>query len=277
MPINAPIEYYKAEEKFRRAKSREEKIVCLEDMLRYLPSHKGTENLRAQLRRKLARLKSEKPKKIGRRCPFIIKKEGSARVCIVGVTNSGKSTLLNALTGVDVEIANYPYTTRQPRVGMMKYCDVCIQVVEIPSTFEPWHMNVLSTTDLILVVLDGEKNLELQKRKLNNILERAHINVRRLYVITKTERINLEKLKKDIWKNLGIIRVYTKSPGKPPDAKPIILKEGSTVKDVAKEIHKSLVKHFRFARVFGPSVRFDGTKVGLDHVLFDGDVVEIRA
>ena len=276
MPVNAPVEYYKAEEKFRSAKSREEKIACLEEMIRLLPKHKSSENVLAQLRKKLAKLKSEKHRKVGARPSVIIKKEGAGQVCLLGLTNSGKSTLLKTLTGVDVEIADYPYTTKKPQFGMMKYEDVWVQIVEIPSTFDPGVMSVVHGTDLIIVVLDGEKNLDEQKREINDILDERKVKTKRLYVVTK-KPIDLEKLKKKIWDNLGVIRVYTKTPGKNPEKKPIILKEGSTVEDVAKEVHKSFLDHFRFARVFGCSVKFNGARVGLDHVLHDKDVVEIRA
>ncbi len=276
MPVNAPIEYYKAEEKFNSAKTKEEKIACLEEMIRLLPKHKGTHNVLAQLRKKMAKLKSEKRRKTGSRSSFVIKKEGAEQVCLLGLTNSGKSTLLKALTGKDVEIADYPYTTKKPQFGMMKYEDVWIQIVEIPSTFNPGAMGIVYGTDLIVVILDGEKNLDEQKREIEDILDKRRIKIKRLYVVTK-KPIGLDKLKKKIWKSLGVIRVYTKTPGKNPEKKPIIMEKESTVGDVAKEVHKSFLEHFRFARVFGHSVKFNGARVGLDHVLIDKDVVEIRA
>jgi ribosome-interacting GTPase 1 len=74
---------------------------------------------------------------------------------------------------------------------------------------------------------------------------------------------------------LNIIRIYTKPPGGEPSPKPLILKRGSTVLDVAKAIHKDFIKRFAYAKVWGSSVRYPGQRVGLDHVLEDGDVVEI--
>ena len=276
MPVNATIEYYKAEEKFTSAKTREEKILYLEEMIRLLPKHKGSETALAQLRKKLAKLKEQKPKKTGQRPKWSIKKEGAGQVCLIGLTNCGKSTLLKMLTGIDVKIATHEYTTIQPQIGMMKYEDVWIQIVEIPSTFNPEVMSIVHNSDLILVLLDVNKGLEKQRKELDGILNSRLIKSRRLYILTKQE-IDIEKLKRQIWDNLGKIRVYTKTPGKKPEGKSIIFKQGATVKDVVVEVHKSFLQHFRFAKIWGKSVKFGGATVGLDHVLVDKDVVEIRA
>ena len=276
MPVNASIEYYKAEEKFTSAKTKEEKIACLEEMIRLLPKHKSSENVHAQLRKKLAKLKDEKSKRAGSKPKWSIKKEGAGQVCLIGLTNSGKSTLLKHLTDVDVNIAPYEYTTTIPQFGLMRYEDVWIQIVEIPSTFQPEFMSIVHNTDLIVILLDVNKSLEVQKKELDNILSKRLIKVKKIYVFTKQE-INLEKLKTEIWDNLGKIRVYTKTPGKKYEDKPVVLKAESTVEDVVKEIHKSFLEHFRYARVSGKSVKFAGAAVGLEHVLQDKDIVEIRS
>lgn len=276
MPVNAPIEYYKAEEKFRSAKNREEQILYLEEMIRLLPKHKSSENVLARLRKKLSKLKDQKPQKAGRRPKWSISKEGAGQVCLIGKTNSGKSTLLKELTGKDVEIAPYKFTTTLPQFGMMKYEDIWVQIVEIPSTFDPQSMSVVYNTDLVLVLLDINKGLDKQKKDLDKVLDGRGVNCKRIYVTTMKE-IDIEKLKDDIWNNLGKIRVYTKTPGKKREEKPIVFKEGATVEKVVKEVHKDLLEHFRYAKIWGSSVKFNGAQVGLEHVLADKDVVEIRA
>src|SRR3989344_126865 len=93
MPVNAPPEYYRAEGKFKSAKSTDEKIVALEEMIRTMPKHHGSEAALAQLKSRLAKLKKEKiskGKKGGGRSLAIVK-EGDAQVCLIGLTNSGKS------------------------------------------------------------------------------------------------------------------------------------------------------------------------------------------
>jgi len=280
-----------AEKKYAEAKSKEEKISALEEMIKYAPRHKGGHNLLAQLKQRLKKLKEESKKgKTSSKPKFSIKKEGAGQVCIIGMTNSGKSTLLKALTNVDVGIADYPFTTKEPVVGMMNYEDVLIQLIEIPSTFDPDFTSLLQTTDIILVLIDGEQDIEKQKEELDEIIRKNRIvNKQIIWVLNKAERrthvgminisaiakIGLNKLKEEIWSRLGLIRVYTKSPGKEKVTPPITLPAGATVKDVAKSIHKDFLKTFHFARVYNDS-RFSGQKVGLDFQVNDLDVVEIH-
>jgi len=288
MPVNAGPEYFVAEKRYLEAKSKEEKIKALEEMIRLLPKHKGAHNVLSQLKQRLKRLKEAKVTRATAKPKFSIKKEGAAQVCIIGLTNSGKSSLLKALTAVDVEIADYPFTTKLPVVGMMNYDDVQIQLVEIPSTFDSDFMSVLHTCDLILVLVDLSQGTN-QTEELKKILDERFGNKKKLLVFNKSdirkineqlqisakEKIGLEKLKEEIWKRLDLIRVYTKSPRKPKVIPPIALRKGSTVKDVAKSIHKDFLREFSFARVFN-STNYSGQKVGLEFRLRDLDVVEIH-
>ncbi|MEM3973445.1 MAG: TGS domain-containing protein, partial [Ignisphaera sp.] len=79
----------------------------------------------------------------------------------------------------------------------------------------------------------------------------------------------------EIFRLVDIIRIYTKPPNGEPSSKPLVLRKGATVLDVAKAIHKDFVKKFAYARVWGTSVKYPGQRVGLDHILHDKDVVEI--
>lgn len=82
----------------------------------------------------------------------------------------------------------------------------------------------------------------------------------------------------EVFKASGLIRVYTKPLGqKERSERPLVLKQGSTVKDVVEAIHSTLLSSFEYARVWGKSVRYQGAKVGLNHVLADGDTVEVHA
>lgn len=94
--------------------------------------------------------------------------------------------------------------------------------------------------------------------------------------ISAKERMNLDELKKEIYQILGIIRVYTKIPGKEPDrTEPVILKKGSTVEDVALSIHKDFVAKLRYAKIWG-SGKFDGQMVKRDFLINEGDVIELH-
>ena len=80
MPVNAGSEYFAAEKRYLEARSKEEKIKTLEEMIRALPKHKGSEHLLAQLKHRLKKLKEEKTTKATAKPKFSIKKEGAAQV-----------------------------------------------------------------------------------------------------------------------------------------------------------------------------------------------------
>lgn len=291
MPVNAGAEYFVAEKKYLEARTREEKISALEEMIRVLPKHKSSEHLLAQLKHRLKKLKESKIVKATSKPKFIIKKEGAAQICIIGLTKSGKSSLLNALTNAKVEIADYPYTTKIPEVGMMNYGDVQLQLIEIPSTFDSESLSLLHSCDEILVLLDATQGLGKQNKDLDNFLVENNLkNKKIIWVANKTEagetpstyvnisakdKAGIEKLKEKIWDNLSLIRVYTKSPGKHRNLPAMALPRNSKVIDVAKSLHKDFIKNFKYARVFNDT-KFSGQKVGLEYELKDLDVVEIH-
>jgi ribosome-interacting GTPase 1 len=97
-----------------------------------------------------------------------------------------------------------------------------------------------------------------------------------LVPVSATTGRNLERLKQGVFERLGIVRVYSKPPGKEPDLTvPFVLKQGSTIADFAQGVHQDFFEKLKTARVWGSSV-YDGQMVGRDHVLSDGDVVELR-
>lgn len=262
MPVNAPAEYFKAEQRFRDAKSREEKIAALEEMIRLLPRHHGSENAHAQLRAKLAKLKKETKKKTASKG---ITKEGEAQICLIGYTKSGKSWLLSKLTRARPAISETPFTTKAPEVGMMDYEGVKIQIVEIPSAMEPEHASIARSCDLVVLVSKGE-----DIKQLEELLEKHFVRVKSIIVNPRLDPI--EEIREKIWSALDMILVYTKKK-----ELPMALKKNSTVADFAARIHKDFVKNFRFARIKRRhNDRTREIKAGLDYKLEDRDVVEIH-
>ena len=87
----------------------------------------------------------------------------------------------------------------------------------------------------------------------------------------------LELLRETIFQQLNLVRIKSKEPNGGIAPKPIVLSKGATVADVAKIIHTRFFDQFKLAKIYGPSAKFDGQTVGLNHVLKDGDVVEIFA
>ncbi len=197
MPTNVSAEYSAQREKYEAATTLQQKIIELEKLISLAPSHKGAENLRRELRRQLAKLKAELAKKKAQekqssgaaKDEFSIKKEGAAQVCIVGATNSGKSTLINSVTNAKIPVGHFAFTTRVPTPAMMPFEDVLIQLVEIPAVFENStvtttgrrSMTLVRNTDCILITVDLS----------NNPVETAKMVIKELY--NADIRLNQEK------------------------------------------------------------------------------------
>ncbi|MFZ8790054.1 MAG: OBG GTPase family GTP-binding protein [Acidilobaceae archaeon] len=95
--------------------------------------------------------------------------------------------------------------------------------------------------------------------------------------VSAEKSLGLKVLGDIIFKKLDLIRVYTKSPNKEPDPNPLVVKRGTTVIEVAEMVHVRLAKGFKYAKIWGRSVKYPGQRVGAEHILEDGDVVEIHA
>ena len=165
MPANLPPQYFEAEKRYRLAKSFPEKMEALDNMLAIMPKHKGTDKLRADLRRRLAKLSEEAEKKhaLGRRGGiYPIRKEGAGQVVLVGLPNVGKSQLVSAITKAALDVADYPFTTQVPTPGMMKLENIQIQLVDMPpitdSAARPWLSVMLRSADVLLLVVDLADN-----------------------------------------------------------------------------------------------------------------------
>lgn len=275
MPINPSHEYIAAEKKYLFAKTKQEKIKCLEDMIRVAPKHKGSENLLKNLRDRLTKLKQQVVKEQTTRKTaksLTIKKEGAAQIVLVGTTNTGKSTLLKKLTNANIAISPYPFTTKKPVYGIMDYKGIKIQIIEIPSITKDFYktdlgptlLSIIKHSDLIILFFNNPEEKKLLDKELFNI------------DIHKIIYDDSDDFKEKIWKVLDLIMVYTKQPGKKPDHPPLALKKNADVRDLALNIHKDFIKKFKYARIFGPSAKFEGQQVGLNHKLKDGDAVELH-
>jgi len=160
MPANLPPQYFEAEKRLRSAREPEEKIAALEEMLAIMPHHKGTDRLRAVLTQKIAKFSQEAERKsaTAHRAGFYINREGAGQVMLVGPANTGKSQLLAAVTEAIPEIAEYPFTTKTPTPGMMKFEDIQIQLVDTPpigyKEVRVLLSNTLRSADIIAIVID---------------------------------------------------------------------------------------------------------------------------
>jgi ribosome-interacting GTPase 1 len=326
MPANLTPQYLEAEKNFRLARTTQEKIACLEEMLAVMPKHKGTDHLRADLRTKLAALTRSLDKKTAtQRTSMTIEKVGAAQVAVIGLPNSGKSQIVASLTNAAPTVAAYPFTTQTATPGMMKFENIQIQMVDTPPLSEHppewWLLNIIRRADALLLVVDLSNEPVEQAEALITMLNEKRIGLgeppedepddrdapvsykKALLVGNKADldadgtsfralqsRFNaqlptiaisalgqgLDELKQRLFRVLDIIRVYTKEPGGKPDmGEPIILDRGSTLEMAAAAIHKSFAQRMKYARIWG-SGKFDGVQVKRDHVLEDGDIIELH-
>jgi len=184
MPANLPPEYFDAEKRFKQASTPAEKIIALEDLIATVPKHKGTDKLRADLRRRLSQLREEaikKSKKGGRGNLYTVKKEGAAQIALVGFPNSGKSSLLACLTKASPVIADYPISTLTPLPGMMPFEDIQIQLVDLPpignESTDGWVSGILRYADALLLIVDLSEDPEVQAELLIEQLKRWNIQI----------------------------------------------------------------------------------------------------
>ncbi len=300
MPINASHEFFTAEGKYLEAKTTSEKIYWLEEMIKAAPKHKSSENLLSELKTRLKKLKekTEKEKKKKSSGKKGIRKEGF-QCALIGLANSGKSSLLKTLTNASPKIAPYPFTTKSPELGTLEYNGYKSQIVDLPSLgSEEFDYGLVNTADCLILVLSNIQELEKVQSFLSKTIGKRIIVINKSDLLTTQELRKLEetikskklqglaiscvteynilKLKDLIIKQMSVIRIYTKEPGKPASPNPIILQPKSTVKDVAETIRKGFSQNVKETKVTGPSSKFPNQKVGLAHVLKDLDTVEFQ-
>ncbi len=322
MPANLPPEYFEAEKRFKEAATPQEKTLALEELISTVPKHKGTDKLRADLRRRLAQLREEvaRRKKSGKGDLYTVEKQGAAQVALAGFANSGKSSILKSLTNANPVVADYPVSTVMPLSGMMPFEDIQFQLVDLPpignESTDGWVSGVLRVADALMLVVDLSEDPEIQTELLIGqlgkwgigLLKRTepsekcpsckpavivanksdlHVAVERqrrlrsmyeaLYPVVAVSSVTkegLEELRRTLFENSRIIRVYSKEPGREPDkATPFVLPAGSTVLDLAEMIHRDFLNNLKYACIWG-SAKFGGQRVQKDYVLRDRDIVE---
>jgi small GTP-binding protein len=328
MPTNLPADYFNAEERFRSATTTEDKIKHLEEMMGTIPKHKGTDHLRADLRKKLSKLKTAATsKKTSKKqvSAYHINKEGAGQIIIIGTTNVGKSSLVANQTNADPEISAVPFTTWSAMPGMMMIDNIQVQLIDTPPFSEeyidPEFLNLIRRVDLVLIMIDlhahpvQQFEFVLQKLQENRIapkhlegkieVEGFILHVPTLVVVNKYDSEefeehyqifqellgqeypmvpvsvqtghNMDTLKQTIFEKLGVIRVYSKAPGKDVDkTAPFVVDQGIELGDFAGKVHKDFQKNLKSAKIWGTSADFPGQMVSRDHVLEDEDVVELQ-
>jgi len=389
LPANLTAEAKAKWNRAQQARTAKEKIPALEEFLSSIPKHKGNERLRAQIKRKIALLKAETQTKhrrgSGRASERTVEKAGAAQIAVLGLTKTGRSSLLTAVTAARPVVASYPYATKESVPGMLQFEDVQFQLVELPAlvpggegryVLQEGSADLVRTSDGLILMVDLsagpveqleivlaelarsqvstqrlESNVSVQRTRsggiqlfaagrlvgctrdeLSSLLKSYAIpnaivrttgdvtlddvddvildtnlvykptivmankadladtsgNSRKLLdyldsriqvlVVSCHTGLGLSELGKRLFKVLDLVRVYTKEPNATrPSPEPFIIKRGTTVGELSRQIHSVLFRQFKYARVWGKSVSYDGERVGIGHILSDREIVQIHA
>lgn len=242
---------------------------------------------------------------------FAVKKEGDVQIAVVGAPNAGKSSLLNAFSGVQIKIAPYIFTTVKPSAAIVNINGANVQLVEIPGLVEGAKegrgkgralISAAMAADFIILLHSLETGAEDLRRVLNelgekgiakiammvcnksdlpqadnnlSLIKRAFPNYQ-ILAISTAKKLGLDNLKNEIWKLLKLMRVFSKDQDDVVAGKPFLLPVGSAIKDFCENMHSEAVDKFKYAKIWGPSSKFPGQQVGLSHILRDRDVVQLH-
>jgi small GTP-binding protein len=237
-----------------------------------------------------------------------VRREGAAQIALVGAPNAGKSSLLQALSNVQIKTGDYAFTTARPVPALTRIGGVLLQLVEIPGLIGGASegrgggralLGVLRSADAMVICHDAAAPpaelesifAELQAAAIEHKaliaatkLDEAPVGAidrltaafpgREVVPVSVLDDASLESLRDAVWRLTGLVRIFLRR-GHDADDEPVALKPPVTVADVADTIHHELAARCRGARVWGPSARFPGQRVGPAHELADGDAVEI--
>jgi small GTP-binding protein len=237
-----------------------------------------------------------------------VRREGAAQIALVGPPNVGKSSILQALSEIQIKTGDYPFTTLRPVPALTRIGGVLVQLVEIPGLIGGAAddrgggralLGVLRSADAIMYCTraDGDPaELEVVRAEVAaaGIEKPAVLAATRadeadaaalprlaaafpdleVVPVSIIDEASLDAFRAAVWKLTGLIRVRLRKNGS-IDGEPLALHPGATVADVADWVHHDLGTSMGGARVWGASARFDGQRVGRDHLVQDDDVVEI--
>ncbi len=356
------------------------KIKELEDRIATTKYNKKTQSAIGLYKAQLAKLKEREVTRGSAKAGgkgWEVRKTGDGTIILIGFPSSGKSTLLNALTGAKSEIAAYSFTTLTCIPGVMQYKHAKIQILDVPGIVKGAAsgkgrgkevLASMRSADVCLILLDATRPEEydvivneiydthirtnqrkpdvkitktgkdgikigvtrrlthlthettktvLKEFRINNadVVIRENITVDQLIdcieankkympsltVVNKADLVTkkelkrvmkkykadiaisaqlgdgIDELKELLFEKLDLIRIYLKEPMKEADVKvPLIVFRNFSVGDVCNKLHKDFVSKFKFARVWGPSAKFDGQKIMAKHKLKDRDILEIH-
>jgi small GTP-binding protein len=236
-------------------------------------------------------------KKVVHRDSIAVRREGAAQIALVGAPNAGKSSLLQALSAIQIRTGDYAFTTTRPVAATTRLGGVLVQLVEIPGLIEGAAddrgggralLGVLRNADAIAWCHACDRPLS-ELETIRAEVAAAGIEIPGLLAATKADEASppvhpelrvvpvsvlddasVERLRNELWTLTGLVRIHLRDGGDP-----VALEPPATVLDVADTIHHDLRERCSGARVWGGSARFPGQQVGREFELSDGDTVEI--
>ena len=226
-----------------------------------------------------------------------VRREGAAQIALVGPPNAGKSSLLQALSRVQIKTGDYAFTTTRPVPALTRIGGVLVQLVEIPGLIDGAAddrgggralLGVLRNADAIVYCHACDAPLDALETVRGEVAA-AGIELPAIVAATKADEAppfvhpeldvlpvsvlddpSLDAFRDAVWRLTGLIRIHLRDGGDP-----VALQPPATVLDVAHTIHHELAVSCTGARLWGPSARFPGQRVGPGHELADGDTVEV--
>jgi len=279
-----------------RGKEGAERIRELRAILAELPGYRSGPyaDLRKWVEGELTAARTRK--RVVHRDSIAVRREGAAQIAFVGPPNAGKSSLLQALSAIQIRTGDYAFTTTRPVAATTRLGGVLVQLVEIPGRIEGAAddrgggralLGVLRNADAIVWCHACDRPVE-ELETIRDEVAAAGIELPALVAATKSDEApapthpelrvvpvsvlddaSLDRLRHELWTLTGLLRVYLRDGGDP-----VALRPPATVLDVADTIHHELRDRCTGARIWGPSARFDGQQVGREHELRDGDTVE---
>lgn len=287
-----------------------ERVKTIRALMDELPDYRNGPyaDLRKWLLEELDRTRTRA--KVVHRDSIAVRREGAAQVALVGAPNAGKSSLLQALSNIQIKTGDYAFTTLRPVPALASICGIQVQLVEIPGLIEG------ATEDrgggrALLGVLRGADAIVLchalteppgELATVRTELAAAGIDKPTIVAATKLDEAapgafaaladalpgveavavsvlddsSIDVFRDAVFRLTGLMRVYLCKGGE-VDGDPLAMHRGATIADVADAIHHELGARCVGAHLWGPSARFPGQRVGREHQVVDGDAVEILA
>jgi small GTP-binding protein len=278
-----------------------ERVRELRAILAELPGYKSGPyaDIRKWVQAQLEQTRTRK--RVVHRDSIAVRREGAAQIALVGPPNAGKSSLLQALSSIQIKTGEYAFTTTRPVPALTRVGGVLVQLVEIPGLLEGASagrggarplLGVLRGADAILFCHDASAPVAELRTVVDEVLA-AGIERPAVIAATKSDEADgaslrvafpafevidvsvlddasIERLRATIWRLTGLTRIYLRDGDDPVALRPPV-----TVLAVADAVHHDLAVRCTGARVWGPSARFAGQRVGRAHLLADGDTIEI--